>query len=157
MTKVVQKFIAERPAGTILIQMTLEDAEHYSPEQRATLIQSYPSYIREARAYGRPSKGSGVVYPVTDESIACDPLPIPSFWRQIGGLDLGGSEEEGHPTAAVKLAHDPEADIVYITATYRKKEGLSTNTLRRCASGGLTSHGHGRQMLYSTSVRAESR
>jgi hypothetical protein len=82
--------------------MTLDDAEHYSPEQRASLIQSYPSYIREARAYGRPSKGSGVVYPVTDESIACDPLPIPSFWRQIGGLDLGGSGEEGHPTAAVK-------------------------------------------------------
>jgi hypothetical protein len=64
-----------------------------------------------------------VVYPVTDESIACDPLPIPSFWRQIGGLDLGGSGEEGHPTAAVKMAHDPEADIVYITATYRKKGG----------------------------------
>jgi phage terminase large subunit-like protein len=59
MTKVVQKFIAERPPGTILIQMTLDDAEHYSPEQRASLIQSYPSYIREARTYGRPSKGSG--------------------------------------------------------------------------------------------------
>lgn len=123
MTKIVQKFMSERPAGTIIISMTLEDALHYSAEQRASLIASYPAYIREARAYGRPSKGSGVVYPVTDESITCDPLPIPSFWRQIAGLDLGGSGEGGHPTAAVRLAHDPEGDIVYVTQTYRKKGG----------------------------------
>jgi Terminase RNaseH-like domain/Terminase large subunit, T4likevirus-type, N-terminal len=123
MTKVVQKFMSGESEGQVLIQMTLDDAEHYSPEQRAALIASYPAYIREARAYGRLSKGSGVVYPVTDEQVACDPLPIPSFWRQIGGLDVGGSGEEGHPTAAVKMAHDPEADIVYITATYRKKGG----------------------------------
>jgi hypothetical protein len=68
-TKVVQKFISRESEGQVLIQMSLEDALHYTPEQRSALIASYPAYIREARAYGRPSKGSGVVYPVTDESL----------------------------------------------------------------------------------------
>jgi hypothetical protein len=63
------------------------------------------------------------VYPVTDEQVACDPIPIPGFWRQIGGLDLGGSGEEGHPTAAVRMAHDPDGDVLYITQTYRVKGG----------------------------------
>lgn len=47
MTKVVQKIMSGESEGQILIQMGLEDALHYTPEQRAALIASYPAYIRE--------------------------------------------------------------------------------------------------------------
>jgi phage terminase large subunit-like protein len=48
MTEAVQKFMTGESSNQILIQMTLDDALHYSAEERAALIASYPAYIREA-------------------------------------------------------------------------------------------------------------
>ena len=42
--------------------MTIDDAEHYSPERRAEIIASYPAHEREARAKGIPVLGSGRVF-----------------------------------------------------------------------------------------------
>ncbi|TGT23208.1 terminase, partial [Mesorhizobium sp. M4B.F.Ca.ET.172.01.1.1] len=39
--------------------MTIDDAGHYSPEQRAEIIAAYPEHEREARARGIPVLGSG--------------------------------------------------------------------------------------------------
>ena len=47
--------------------MTIDDAEHYTPEQRAAIISSYPEHEREARAKGIPVLGSGRVFPVAEE------------------------------------------------------------------------------------------
>lgn len=99
-------------------RMTIEDAEHYTPEQRAAIIASYPPHEREARTKGVPTLGSGRVFPVSEESIICDPIPIPREWVQIGGLDFGWD----HPFAAVSLAWDRDADVVYVTRTYRARE-----------------------------------
>ena len=44
--------------------MTIDDAEHYTEEQRAEIIAGYPEHEREARARGIPVLGSGRVYPI---------------------------------------------------------------------------------------------
>lgn len=101
-----------------IVRMTIDDAEHYTDEQRAAIINSYPAHEREARIKGIPSLGSGRVFPIADEKIVCDAMPIPKEWAQINGLDFGWD----HPFAAVNLAWDRDADVIYVTKTYREKE-----------------------------------
>jgi phage terminase large subunit-like protein len=118
MSETVSRFILEPSAGRHITTMTIDDAEHYTPEQRAAIAASYPPHEREARLKGTPALGSGRIFPVTEESISIDALPIATHWPAIGGLDFGWD----HPTAAVKLAWDRDADVVYVTATYRVRE-----------------------------------
>lgn len=99
-------------------RMTIEDAEHYTPEERAAIVAAYPAHEREARAKGIPMLGSGRIFPLADEEIMMEPFAIPRYWPLLGGLDFGWD----HPTAAVKGAWDRDADVVYITHAYKKKE-----------------------------------
>jgi hypothetical protein len=96
--------------------MTIEDAAHISPERRAEIIASYPPHEVEARTRGIPVLGSGRIYPVTEESITVKAFPVPRHWALIGGMDFGWD----HPTAAVELAWDRDADVVYVGACYRR-------------------------------------
>ena len=99
-------------------RMTIEDAEHISEEKRAEIIASYPPHERDARIKGIPALGSGRVFPIAEEVISVEPFPVPDHWFLIGGLDFGWD----HPTAAVQLAHDRDADVIYVGAAYRRKE-----------------------------------
>jgi len=99
-------------------RMTINDAEHYTDEQRAAIIASYPAHERKARAQGIPILGSGRVFPIDEEDIKVKAFPIPDHWAQIGGLDFGWD----HPTAAVKLAWDKDADLIYVTHSYGARE-----------------------------------
>jgi phage terminase large subunit-like protein len=98
--------------------MTIEDAEHYTPQQRQQIIDSYPEHEREARTKGVPIMGSGRVFPISEESIKVDPFPIPDHWMQIGGLDFGWD----HPFGATSIAWDRDSDIVYVTREYAQRE-----------------------------------
>lgn len=123
MSTVVSRFImpaADDPAQghRNVTTMTIDDAEHYTPEQRAQIIASYPAHEREARAKGIPTLGSGRIFPVPEDVITVEPFPIPVHWVQIGGLDFGWD----HPTAAAHLAWDRDADIIYLTKGYRRRE-----------------------------------
>jgi phage terminase large subunit-like protein len=117
MSKVVRRFLQEKPPGTVTVNMTLEDALHYTPEQRAAMIAAWPEHERDARARGLPMLGSGAVFPVAEAQISCEPIPIPEHWARIGGLDLGMD----HPAAFVVLAHDRDSDTVYVTDAWRLK------------------------------------
>ena len=99
-------------------QMTIDDAEHISPEQRAAIIASYPPHEREARVRGIPSLGSGRIFPIPEESIVCEPVAIPRHWARINGIDFGWD----HPFAAASLAWDRDTDTIYVTQTYRQRE-----------------------------------
>lgn len=98
--------------------MTIDDAEHYTPEQRQAIIDSYPEHEREARVKGIPSMGSGRVFPVSEESITCEPVAIPAHWAQIVGIDFGWD----HPFGAARLAWDRESDTVYVVNDYAQRE-----------------------------------
>jgi len=98
--------------------MTIDDAEHYTPERRAAIIASYPAHEREARAKGIPVLGSGRVFPIAEEDIVCAPFTIPEHWAQINGLDFGWD----HPFGATNCAWDKDADCFYVCKEYSARE-----------------------------------
>ncbi len=120
MSGVVHRFLGEDSPDRHTTNMTIDDAPHIAPEERARIVASYPEFEREARARGTPSLGSGRVFPVAEEAIVSDPFPIPDHFAQIVGIDFGYE----HPFAAVRLAFDRDADILYVTDAYR--EALAT-------------------------------
>lgn len=118
MSEVVKRFLLEKPAGTTIVNMTIDDVEHYTPEQRAAIVASYPEHEREARTKGIPILGSGRVFPIAEEAIKVTAFPIPPHWSRIVGLDFGID----HPTAAVWLAWDRDTDTIYVTDAYRVRD-----------------------------------
>src|SRR5262245_44279186 len=98
--------------------MTIDDVEHYTVEQRRNIIAGYLPHEREARSHGVPVLGSGRVFPVPEEAIRCEPMPIPAHWVQINGLDFGWD----HPFGAVNCAWDRDADVFYVLKEYRERE-----------------------------------
>lgn len=117
MSEVVRRFLHDVSPDRADINMTIEDAEHISLEQRRKIIDSYPEHEREARINGTPILGSGRIFPVADSQVAIDPFPIPAHWPQLGALDFGWD----HPTAAIRLAWDRDNDCTYVTNTHRQK------------------------------------
>lgn len=120
MSAVVARYLLEKDEGAddrAVISMTIEDAEHYTPEERARIIASYPLHEREARTKGIPSMGSGLIFPVIEEDITCDPFEIPKHWPQLNGMDFGWD----HPTAGASIAWDRDADVIYLTKDYRQR------------------------------------
>jgi phage terminase large subunit-like protein len=118
MSEVVRRFMSDPTPDRIDICMTIEDAEHYTAEERERIIASYPEHEREARTKGYPSLGSGRIFPVSEASISCEPFAIPDYWPQIIGIDFGWD----HPTGAARLAWDRDNDCVYITSAYKLRE-----------------------------------
>jgi len=122
MSTVVARFIMpgedEGAKYRTVTTMTIDDADHYSAEERARIIASYPAHEREARTKGIPSLGSGRIFPVSEESITVAPFEVPKHWVQIGGLDFGWD----HPFAGAGCAWDRDADVFYVTKVYRERE-----------------------------------
>src|SRR5690606_6026490 len=118
MSSVVARFLLEESPDRQTVTMTIEDAEHFTPEEREKIIASYPVHEREARTKGIPTMGSGLIFPVLEEEIIVEPFDIPKHWAQICGLDFGWD----HPTAAAHLAWDRDADVVYLVKDYRQRQ-----------------------------------
>lgn len=118
MTAVVLRFWNHEP-GTHLVQMTIDDAGHYTQQERDEIVAAYLPHEREARALGIPMFGEGRVFTTEVAYIVENPLDgIPGHWPQIIGLDIGWN----HPTAATRLVYDTENDIVHIAAAYRQQK-----------------------------------
>jgi hypothetical protein len=97
---------------------TWDDVPHLSDDQKQALLASIPAHQRDARTRGVPQLGSGAIFPIDDETVACDTFAIPAHWPVLGAMDFGWD----HPTAAVKLAWDRDTDAVYITHVHRLRE-----------------------------------
>lgn len=100
------------------IQVGWKDAPHITPEKAERLLGLYPEYQRKMRSEGEPMLGHGRIYDIGDEFVLCDPFPIPEFWPVVGGMDFGYD----HPQAFVKLAYDPDNDIVYVTNSWKQSK-----------------------------------
>jgi len=123
MSDVVIRFprpeMGETHPDRIITNMTIDDVEHYTDEQKAKIIEGYPPHEREARAKGIPMLGSGRIFPVAEDVISEPTLPsVPQHWKRVAGLDFGWD----HPTAAVMLVYDPDADCIHVRHTHRLKE-----------------------------------
>jgi phage terminase large subunit-like protein len=118
MSEVVSRFLQEESPDRHVTRMTIEEAPHIPPEERARILAAYRPHEREARARGVPQLGSGAVFPVPESDLVVAPFRIPLHWPQIAGLDFGWD----HPTAAARLAWDREGDVLYVTDTYARRE-----------------------------------
>ena len=118
MSSVVMRFLKEKSDDRADINMTIEDAEHISAEERQKVIDGFPAHERDARAKGIPILGSGRIFPISEDLIKIEPFKIPDSWLVIGALDFGWD----HPTAATKLAYDEESDTIYVSHGYKKSE-----------------------------------
>ena len=118
MSAVVKRFLKDKPEGTSVTSMTIDDAEHYTKAQRASAIARMLPHERDARALGIPIMGSGLVFPVAESTIRIEPFPIPPHWARICGLDFGWA----HKSAWVSLAHDRDSDVVYVTDCWGASE-----------------------------------
>jgi hypothetical protein len=107
--------------------MTIDDAAHFTDEERARIIASYPAHELEARTKGVPVLGSGRIFPVSEEDIVIEQREFPWHWPRIGGLDFGYD----HPAAAVEVVWDRDTDTVYISRCYRAR--LETPILHAAA------------------------
>ena len=118
MSSVVARYLLEQAPDRVVVNMTINDALHYTEEQRAQIIASYPAHEREARTKGIPSLGSGRIFPVPEEDILCVPFDIPKSWVQINGIDFGWD----HPFGATRCAWDRDNDVFYVVGEYRQRE-----------------------------------
>lgn len=119
-TEVVDGFMNHVKAGQSLTRATWEDAPHMTKEKREAYIAQLPPHERDMRSRGIPLMGSGLVFPISDESVMVDSFPIPKHWSRIVGMDIGID----HPFAAAWLAHDRDTDIVYVVDCYRERNAL---------------------------------
>lgn len=116
-TDVVNRLLEGGP-GIFVKTVTWADAPHLDEKEKKRLEQVYPEWEREARTKGMPMMGEGSVFPISDDDILCDPFEIPKHFYRICGIDFGIHKD--HPAAAVWLAWDKDADVVYVTDCYKK-------------------------------------
>jgi len=96
-------------------RMTIHDVDHYTDEERKTIIATFSPHERDAREKGIPTLGAGAIYPVAESEFVIDPIIIPPHWARCYALDVGWNR-----TAAVWGAWDREADVIYLyTEHYR--------------------------------------
>ena len=127
MTETVASFMNNLKPGQSLNNATWDDASekifsmkgergHLNEAVMEQILSSYSPHEREMRRYGRPSIGSGLVFPINEEKLMIDPITIPSHWPRICGIDFGFD----HPTACVWLAWDRDEDEFYVYDCYRQ-------------------------------------
>ena len=118
-TSVIHQFMNDIRPGQKLLQATWDDAPHLSEERKMQLLAQYPPHEAKMRTRGEPVFGSGMVFAgIRDADIMVEPFELPEYWPRICGVDFGWD----HPTAAVWLAWDREADICYLYAEYRQSQ-----------------------------------
>ena len=130
MTQTVASFVNNLQAGQSLNNATWDDASekvksvlnkqdgHLNEAVMEQILASYSPHEREMRRYGRPSIGSGLVFPIMEEKLMIDPFTLPAHWPRICGIDFGFD----HPTAIVWVAWDREEDEIYIYDCYRQSK-----------------------------------
>jgi phage terminase large subunit-like protein len=118
MSETVRRFLLEPSPDRHVTTLIIDEAEHFSVEERARIIASYPPHEREARTKGVPTMGSGRIFPVPEETITCEARDFPKHWARIGGMDFGWD----HPFAAVEIVWDRDTDTVYVSRCYRIRE-----------------------------------
>jgi len=114
MTETVAQFVNDLRDGQALIQAGWDDAPHMTDTVRDQILAALPPHERKMREQGIPQLGSGLVFPLPESQMVCDPIEIPTYWPRICGIDFGWD----HPTAAAWIAWDRDSDIIYIYDTY---------------------------------------
>ena len=114
MTETVAQFMNDLRNGQFMMTAGWDDAPHMTEDVKEQILAALPPHERKMRSLGIPSLGSGLVFPVPEEIITCDPFEIPAHWPRISGMDYGWD----HPTTAAWIAWDRDSDVVYVYDSY---------------------------------------
>lgn len=103
-----------------LVMAGWADCPHLSEQDKEELRRAFADRPHElkAREMGIPVLGSGAVFPIGEQDIVIDPIPVPDSWPQVGGMDFGWD----HPFAAVSLAWNRDIDCLYVTRDFRQSQ-----------------------------------
>ena len=126
MTETVASFMNRIQKGQSLTNATWDDASesiksmngekgHLNESVMQQILSAYAPHERDMRRYGRPTIGSGLIFPINEESLMIDPINIEDHWPRIAAIDFGWD----HPTAVVWCAIDTEEDMFYVYDCYR--------------------------------------
>lgn len=115
-TELVIQFMDTPSQAQICMQKGWDDAPHLSEKVKTELLASFPAHQREMRTKGVPMLGHGRIYDLSEDSITCEPFPIPPHFHVIDGMDFGWD----HPQAQVQLAWDKDADTFYVTKAWKQ-------------------------------------
>ena len=133
MTETVASFMNNLQQGQSLINATWDDASekvvsqkgqngHLNEDVMKQILSSYSPHEREMRRFGRPSIGSGLIFPVNEENLMIDPIHLEDHWPRIAAIDFGWD----HPTAVVWCAIDRDEEMFYVYDCYRMSKASPT-------------------------------
>ena len=117
-TELVAQFMDNRQPGQHLANATWADAKHLNEDTKKQLLAAIPEYQRDMRSKGIPVLGEGMVFPIAEEVLQCEPFEIPAHFKKLAAVDFGIT----HPTTVVWTAYNPDNDCIYVYDVY-KKEG----------------------------------
>jgi len=122
-TELVIQFSDTPSKAQSYMQVGWNEAPHMTEEKKERVLAQYPAYQRKMRSEGEPMLGHGRIYDIADDYILCAPFPIPEFWPVIIGMDFG----DHHPQAFVKLAINPDNDIIYVINSWKQSRCSANN------------------------------
>jgi phage terminase large subunit-like protein len=123
-TDLVKRFTEEAHDDRGLVTMTLDDAEHFTADEKKKRYDGYLKHERDARALGVPMLGSGRIFTYDEEFIKEEPIAsVPTHWAKLWGIDFG----IGHPFAAVLVLWDRDNDVIHVHSALRIADGLPIN------------------------------
>lgn len=117
LTDIVKDFLYDIKPKQFLITASWDDAPHLDDDVKEQLMGAYTPAERAMRVSGQPTLGSGVVFPILEEKVVCEPFAIPDHWLRIIGIDLGFD----HPNAIASVAWDNTTDTYYLYDEYSEK------------------------------------
>ena len=90
-----------------------DNPPHLTPEMKRKVMLGQKPFMRVAREEGYPVAGTGRIYPIAEERLAVPWFAIPDWWGRLYAVDPGWGT-----TAALFLAYDADADVIYVTNEY---------------------------------------
>lgn len=112
-----------------------KEVPHLTEEEKARMLARTPPNLREARANGVPTVGSGLIYPMEQDAYTVSDFPLPRHFKKAYGFDVGWNN-----TAAVWGAWDKDNDIIYIYSDY-KRGGVEGEDMPLIHAEGIKSRG----------------
>ena len=122
-TELVMQFMDTPSPAQTCMQKGWDDAPHLSEKVKADLLASFPAHQRDMRTKGVPMLGHGRIYDISEDSITCEPFPIPQHFHVINGMDFGWDHPQGH----VQLVWDKDSDVFYVTKAWKKSQVQPAN------------------------------
>lgn len=107
----------------IVIFCSVDETDHWTLEKKERIKARWRGHpLEDARIYGKPKRGDGLIYRFTRDQIVCEPFDPPKYWKRIVGLDF--PHGFNGTFAAVFFAIEPDSGNGYIYDVYESSKQL---------------------------------